>query len=228
MLVFSVEGIIFKILTTIILPIFSKAQDSAFQFTERYIMCLHYVTIISIVFSTGFILLGNDLIILFYGSKYNGISPILYWVTIVQTFRIVRAVPTTAALSKSDTKAPLFSNLFRSLALIGLIYVSYRGLDIYWVAAIGLTGEIPALVFLIFQLSNKHCISKNIHVLPLLLVIFSVGTSFLLMNYISMSIAFRSCLFIMYSILGTLFLKKCRITLQIYISNFYKHKLAKS
>ena len=119
MLVFSVEAIIFKILTTVILPIFSKAQDSAVQFTEQYIMCLHYVTIISIVFSTGFILLGNDLIILFYGSKYSGISAILYWFTIVQTLRILRAVPTTAVLSKSDTKAPLFSNLFRSLALIG-------------------------------------------------------------------------------------------------------------
>jgi O-antigen/teichoic acid export membrane protein len=222
-IVFSLQGLIFKILTTVILPVFSKVQDSDSQFLEQYTMCLHSVTIISIVFSVGFILLGNDLIILFYGSKYSGISAILYWVTIVQTFRIWRAVPSTAVLSKSDTRAPLFANLFRSLALIGITYVSYRGFDVYWVAAMGLSDEIPALLFLIFRLSRKHGIPENIHFLPLLLVIFSVITAFLLMNYISMSITFRICLFMMYALFGVLFFEKCRTKLKIYISNFYKY-----
>jgi hypothetical protein len=94
--------------------------------------------------------------------------------------RIVRTVPTLAALAHADTLAPMMSNVARSAGLCGSICAAAAGMSLTWVAISGLAGELLALPVLMWRLKNRHSVSERACLVPLTLIVLATSVAGLL------------------------------------------------
>src|ERR1700744_2849834 len=70
--------------------------------------------------------------------------------------RIFRVAPTVAAIAQGDTQNAMFSNLARSLALIGMLCVAAVGAGLFWIPICGFIGEMLATAVTIWRLSHRN------------------------------------------------------------------------
>ena len=142
----SVIDAITSVLSPLMLPLLSGAQDDQIQFQKRYRFCIHILSSVSSVTGIFFILMGGRLMVLVYGNQYTAAGYLLVWLGATQSIRLLRVATTTIALSKGDSLNPTISNAFRALSF-GLAFAfASRGADIGWIAASGLIGELLAIL----------------------------------------------------------------------------------
>jgi O-antigen/teichoic acid export membrane protein len=151
-----IPGYMFQyVVNTVMLPLLSQVQDEPAKYHRRYLFCAELSTVAGVLMAC-FLILGGDLVIVAaFGQKYAGSGAIVGWLAVANAFRIIRAVPTLAAMARGDTINNIVSNLYRvsSLALAALAIFS--GKSILWVAACGVFGEMLALHASWRRLSDK-------------------------------------------------------------------------
>ncbi len=103
-----------------------------------------------------FLILGGELVIVAaFGKKYSGSGAIVGWLAVANAFRLIRAVPTLAAMARGDTVNNMVSNLYRVSSLGLAALAIFSGKSILWVAACGVFGEMLALHAAWRRLSDK-------------------------------------------------------------------------
>jgi O-antigen/teichoic acid export membrane protein len=142
--------------SSLFLPLLSRAQGLRTQFERRYLACTHIVSLLAIAVATGFIVAGGGFVTLVYGQKYAGAGIFIGWLASMWAVRILRGAPTTAAMAFGDTRNAMFSNLARSSALIGLLFVAATGRALVWIPICGFLGEFVALVVCVWRLQLRH------------------------------------------------------------------------
>jgi len=65
---------------------------------------------------------------------------------VTQSIRVLRTIPTTISLAKGDSLNTTISNIFRASSFVLAFIFAARGVDIIWIAASGLIGELLAIL----------------------------------------------------------------------------------
>jgi O-antigen/teichoic acid export membrane protein len=102
------------------------------------------------------ILAGGPLLALVFGDTYANLGPIIAWFGLAQTLRLLRGLPTVAAMAIGDTHNSLRSNVFR-LSGVGLAFLfAYRGASIGAIASTAAIGEAISLAEATCRMSITH------------------------------------------------------------------------
>jgi O-antigen/teichoic acid export membrane protein len=142
--------------SSLFLPLLSRVQGLRAQFERRYIACTQVVSLIAVVVATGFIVAGGRVVTLAYGHKYAAAGVFIGWLSAMWAVRTLRNAPTLAAMAYADTRNALISNLARSFALVGMLFVAATGRSVVWIAICGFLGELLALVVCVWRLQLRH------------------------------------------------------------------------
>jgi O-antigen/teichoic acid export membrane protein len=114
-----VPGYMFQyVVNAIMLPLLSRVQDQPAEFRKRYLTCAEISTAFATILACGLIIGGELLVTTAYGHKYAGAGAVVAWLAAANALRIIRAVPTLAAMARGDTVNNLLANLFRVSSLI--------------------------------------------------------------------------------------------------------------
>lgn len=162
------DGIV-SIITPVMLPLLSSAQDLEAQFHKR---CRFYIQISAFILNPigiFFILLGGWFLVLVYGNQYLAAAPLIAWLGVTQSIRLLRMASTTIALSKGDSPNPTISNIFRAFSFILAFAFAALGADLVWIAASGLAGELLAIGASIGLLKYRLAIPMQYFSKPLII-----------------------------------------------------------
>jgi O-antigen/teichoic acid export membrane protein len=151
---------------SLFLPVLARVKGFPEEFARRYLTCFHAAFLAAVSISVPLIFAGGKVIAFIYGQKYAGAAGFIGWLAAMWGIRILRVVPTVAAMAQGDTRSAMFSNLGRSLALIGMAMAAATGSKLTWIAISGFGGECLAILILTWRLSRVHGIPCRVHTKP--------------------------------------------------------------
>jgi O-antigen/teichoic acid export membrane protein len=95
---------------------------------------------------TMYLLLGDWTVLTLYGDQYRHALPMLPWLAAAFAVRLVREVPTYAAIARGDTITPMLSNMIRLVGLPAMFLAGALQLPLWTLGAAALAAEIVALM----------------------------------------------------------------------------------
>ncbi len=141
----TIPGNIFaQIGSSLLLPIFSRAQDDPAKFRIHYRTCSQYAGVAAVILILPLIVAGGQLATLIYGSKYAATGPLIAVLGASAAVRFLRIVPAIASMAKADTVNQLYSNMFRCLSLPLAATAAFFGGGVIQIAGCALTAELLA------------------------------------------------------------------------------------
>jgi O-antigen/teichoic acid export membrane protein len=152
MLMMQPTGIIGSTASFLFLPVLSQAQRDEAMFRKRLSSTAQWTAAAALAVSLPLMTLGALLVPLLYGHEYAAAGTFVVYLAAMQGIRILRMVPTIGALAKANSRASLYTNLVRSLAIgIGIAAAAWHG-PLWWIALSGLVGELSAYSFAVIYL----------------------------------------------------------------------------
>lgn len=156
MLTMAPALLVSRVLSTIILPIFSKKQDDLQLLNVNYRHATEITVLFTSAFAVFFTLYGAPVLALVFGRHYQGYAELMTSLGILWSLRILRVPATSLAMAKGDTKVGLTANIFRSFALFGVFYFALQQYPIEIIAYMGCGGELLALSVTLIQIKHKY------------------------------------------------------------------------
>jgi PST family polysaccharide transporter len=151
-----IPGYMFQyVVNTVMLPLLSQVQDDPATYRRRYLFCAELSTVAGVLIACFLIVGGEMVIVTAFGRKYAGSGAIVGCLAVANAFRIIRAVPSLAAMARGDTVNNLIANCFRVSSLVLSAFLVFAGAPLVWVAACGTVGELLALGAAWHRLSKK-------------------------------------------------------------------------
>ena len=170
-----------KVLGSIMMPVLSRAQHTAEEFSKRYAMILQVLALFATWFAIAFIIAAGPFIEVF-RPKFQECAVFIGWLAATQAFRIMRAGPTIAAMAKADTKNLMISNIVRASGFGLVIIVAYYEAPLKWVAIAGFVSEVLALTVSVARTALRQKLPLNLTLGPVLLTTAMLIVSALLAN----------------------------------------------
>ncbi len=143
-------------LGSILLPVLSRCQEDLELFRKEYRDYVLLTAIAALVTMLPFIVAGEQILRLLYGSKYAGGGMIMAWLAPAYAFWFVRMASSTAAMARADTKNQMISNFFRASSLLLVLLAIFLGASVMTVAACGVFGQLAALVASTVRLKRRQ------------------------------------------------------------------------
>lgn len=162
------EGIT-SIITPVMLPLLSRAQDLEAQFQKRCHICIQTAVFVLNPMGIFFILIGGWFLVLVYGDQYLAAAPLMAWLGATSSIHMFRVASTTIALAKGDSPNPTICNVFRALSFVLAFILAALGADLVWIAASGLAGELLAIGVSIGLLKSRLAMPLQYFSKPLLI-----------------------------------------------------------
>ena len=147
--------------SVVLLPPLARAQKNKDRFREIYAVLAQALSLGGISVAVSFIILGQGIVELLYGARYVGVGPFIRWFAVMQMLRLIRTVPTTAALAKGDTFACLLANLGRAACLPVMLFFAISGRPLVWLVIAGCFGEALALIIILQRVSVAHGLNRK-------------------------------------------------------------------
>lgn len=203
-LTFAPTMLLSNVSIPLFLPLLSKAQSEFNVFIKRYDMVCRFITLSGGAIAIILITSGTLIIKFIYGEKYSvNTGGIVAWLGAMQAFRLIRTGPTIAAMAKGDTKNSLYSNIYRSVALVAALVVVATGGSVASIAATGFFGEFIALIYCLWRLDKVHFISPFASI-----KLGSITMLFMFMGYLA-SIWLRNIDYLPFSLLLSIAIVVC-------------------
>jgi O-antigen/teichoic acid export membrane protein len=175
--------LIIKVLSSLILPFFSKKQDDSNLLNSSYLLLTEITVLIVSIYTVFFTIYGDAILILAFGNHYQGYGHLIASLGILWSLRIVRVPGTLLAMSRGDNKVGLIANIFRSVALLGVFYFAFKHYPIEMIAYVGCFGELLAVFVTLKQIKRKMGGHYRSFLQRVFLFIFSIITSQIFMSY---------------------------------------------
>jgi hypothetical protein len=112
------------------------------------------------------------------------------WLAATQAVRIFRLAPTVAAIARADTVNSMMSNVWRCTGIGAMAVAAVLHLDLTWIAASGLAGELVALLYSVRRLRLRQGIAWRTTAAPSAVVF--AGTCVALVFAVSLPLADRT------------------------------------
>jgi O-antigen/teichoic acid export membrane protein len=157
-------GAMMNISGSIMLPLLSPQRDHDALFRVRLKQCSETMGLLSALYSVIMMVAGGTIVAIVFGAKYSDAGALVGWLGLAQSLRLLRNVPTVAAMAKGDTKNLMFSNLCRLSGLAAAVPAVLVGFPLSMVAACAALGEAIALVGSFGKFSRRHGIPNSMHV----------------------------------------------------------------
>ncbi len=138
--------LISRLTSTLFLPVLARSQTAPEKFAARLDQIAALLGLIALSFTLCVMWTGNLAIGILYGSAFQVTPALMTWLAIMQGLRILRAVPSLAALARADSLNPLASNVLRLTGIIAAATVGLSGWGLEAIAAAGCGGEVVALI----------------------------------------------------------------------------------
>lgn len=160
-------GLLFmQVLGSIMLPVLSRSQDKPEIFRLHYKLCMQLVSAFSVFYAVFLIVGAEPLMVIVFSEKYAGAGFVLAWLAAANAFRFIRTSTVIAAMSKADSKNPMFANFFRLTSLAFAFLAALFNQPIWVLAATGLIGEIMAFLSSLIMLFNRDKIPWVYSIVP--------------------------------------------------------------
>lgn len=131
-----------RICSSLFLPVLSRAQDSTQIFNSQVRLFLQGLTVITVGYGGVMLLAGDELLPMIYGEQYRTAGLLVGCLSTLWAIRIVRVLPATISMAKGNTKNLMYANIVRLVFLTGVVLVVIQGMDLIWLASVGIIGEI--------------------------------------------------------------------------------------
>lgn len=164
-----------RICETILLPVLSKGlREDGPGFGTSCSQAIAFCTAIATLTVLVFIVSGSAIIYVCYGERYMEGAQVIVLLAFMQAVRIIRIAPTIIAISYSDTKNTMYSNIVRVLVIPVAVYLGLNNYSIVWIAVCGAIGEVLALIFSTYLLKLGNDTSRYLRSAFFNLMIFAV------------------------------------------------------
>jgi O-antigen/teichoic acid export membrane protein len=130
--------------SALMLPILSRAQDDPERLRRQYRVCVQAAAAAGVMFTVPPIIIGEQLVKLLYGEKYQGTGVFVALLGAAFAVRFLRFVPAVVATAKADTMNQLYSNLWRGASLPLALGVLAAGGSPVQIAACAVVAEVLA------------------------------------------------------------------------------------
>lgn len=141
---------------SLLLPVLARVQEQKPEFSHIYHRSVALLAIVSVAFMACYILGGNYVIGLLFGSGF-AVSPALLAVLgCALAVRILRIAPSTAMLALGDSRALMLANLWRVGGLGLAALAAVLRFDLVYIAAAAAVGEAAALLAAVILLNRQH------------------------------------------------------------------------
>ncbi|MBX3177318.1 MAG: oligosaccharide flippase family protein [Candidatus Hydrogenedentes bacterium] len=172
--------VITKVASALLLPLLSRVQTDIRSFMEYYALSVCALCLIGVAFSTGFVLLGQQVVVLTFGERYGAVGSFIGWLGVMQMIRVLRVGPTIASMAWGDTRMPLVSNFGRISVIPLAIWLGLTGKPLMWVVIAGCLGELVALLLMIGILHRSRALMAGHTLKPMLIGAGAVTIAFAL------------------------------------------------
>lgn len=162
---------------SILLPLLSSARDDAVQFVRTQATTAQILGLFASAYAVFMILAGGPLVRLIFGDKYSDAAALTAWLGFSQALRLLRNVPTIAAMAKGDTKNLMYSNLCRLTGLALAFPLAMAGVSLVTIASCSAVGELVAIIGSFWRFSRMHHIPANTVLPSFLLAAVFIGLS---------------------------------------------------
>lgn len=191
---------------SLMLPIFSAAQDDISLFTKRYKYSVQFLGFISTLLLLLFIMYGQWLIDFIYGSAYSKASAFIGWLAAMHAIRLIRVAPTQAAIAKKDTKNAMYANITRLVSLPIALLIALTGQSLVWIPFVGFVGELLAYLISILRLRYKQNLNIKYSLKPIIIfgpfvVIMALSIFFGVVNNNFLAITLLACVLVLIMII---------------------------
>lgn len=139
------------VLSQIMLPYLSKIRDDRKILIKRSQLMNQLILWLSMPGIFILLAYSSELVEFVYGKKFIGISTIVKVIAVVFFVRLLRMVPNTLCIVFGATKSIMLSNMFRQVALAISIILAIKNVELHWIAATGIVGELVAMIAVSFS-----------------------------------------------------------------------------
>lgn len=150
-----------RVASTLWLPLLARDQSQPVRFQARLNQLALLLGAVALTFSLGFMSLGGPVLRLLYGPEFSVSTGLLGWLAVMQGVRLLRSLPSLAAMARADSLNPLAANVLRLAGLIAALAACLMGLELEAIAAAGAVGEFLALAGSIVLLHRRHGIATG-------------------------------------------------------------------
>jgi O-antigen/teichoic acid export membrane protein len=142
--------------TSLFLPVLARVQHERSEFYRKYLLSSQVISLVAMMITVPFILVGGQAVVLLYGDKYRAAGQIIGWLAAMWGIRMFRVAPTVAAIAYGDTQNAMYANIARTFALVGMLVVAWVGGSLVWIPICGFGGEVLALAITVVLLERKQ------------------------------------------------------------------------
>ncbi len=150
------------IVTSILLPTLSAAQDDRPLFLRRYALCVELLALLGGSLAIVFLCLGPLLLGKLFGQSYAAGGTWLVLLGIAQSARLLRLGPTAAALALGDTQNSMWANVWRLGGLAAALVLGLEHSALIWIPIASLAGELLGLGAALSRLARRHQLSPRV------------------------------------------------------------------
>lgn len=152
---------------SLLLPVLSKAADEkAFDVLAK--VTIQAALFIGLMLAVGFFLLGAPVLLLLFGAKYAAATDVVVWLALMQALRLAKAGPAIVAMSKAETRNPLYANIVRVCVLpIAYLTAEYNA-DVRYIVWIAMAGEGIGFLTSLVLLNRKNLLPAGGYFFPIL------------------------------------------------------------
>ena len=172
--------ILHRLYNAMALPLIARSFHSKVDFQTHSSIIVSSTIVLCAIITGIFLILGPSLLILIFGEKFSGSLPILPWIALMLSVRVLRIAPSVITLAMAEPRCELYANLARTIAIPLSLIAVHQGWPIYSIAIMGFIGEICALItaFTLLKVPfSRRSLVASMRT-PLLLLVIFVGTAF--------------------------------------------------
>ncbi len=165
-LTFAPTAVLAKVCTSLFLPLLSRKREEGRDMTRLYRSMAQLCAAASGLFALPFLLAGQLLVVMCFGSKYLDAGGVIAWLAGMQALRVARISPTLVAMAHGDTKNAMVANTWRLLSMAFVFVLAWRGVAMPWIAAAGFLAEMLAMIAAALKLSRDHLVPAAVWLKP--------------------------------------------------------------
>ncbi len=143
-----------KVANALMLPLLAGEQDHTDRFAERFRMMAEATALAAALYLAAFVIAGGMLLPIAFGGSYAGLGPLVGWLALMWSMRMLQAVPGAALLAKGVTSPFFTAGMIRATGLLLAWLALTAGWGLEGAAAAGAVAEFASLAYITWRLDR--------------------------------------------------------------------------